>query len=99
MSYGLETYTSAGVLSMSVTTRLTRLIYRRFLPANETSSVAVPNFSTTNCVALVVPRLPALNKTSSRAGHNISISGATVSWAPSTPSYRADSELLVFAYK
>ncbi len=99
MTFGLQTFKADGSPQIKVDTRLTRLIYTRFLPAAESSSVSVPNFNSANCVAVAVPRLPSLTAASSRVGHNISVSGSTVSWSPASASYRADSDLLVFAYQ
>ena len=99
MAHGLEVYDATGALKLSVTSRLTRLIYTRFLPAAESSSAVVSGFDASTCVAMVVPRLPSLTATSSRSGHNISISGTTISWSPGDAIYRADSDLLVFAYQ
>jgi hypothetical protein len=99
MSYGLEIFNASGVRTLSVTARLTRLIYTRFLPAAETSSASVSGFDAATCVAMVVPRLPSLTASSSRVGHNITISGTTISWTPGSASFRADSDLLVFAYQ
>ncbi len=99
MTHGVELFDPSGVRTLSVTTRLTRLLYTRFLPAAESSSASVSGFDSATCVAMAVPRLPALTASSSRAGHNISVSGTTISWAPADATYRADSDLLVFAYQ
>lgn len=100
MAYGLQLYDASGVLGLAVTDRLTRLIYTRFLPANESSSVVVPAFDAATCAAFAAPRMPALTESSSRAGHVVTTSGTTISWSPGSaaPGFRADSDLLVFAY-
>ena len=99
MAYGAEIFDASGVRTLSVTTRLTRLIYTRALPAAETSSVSVADFDAATCVAVAIPRLPSLTAGSSRVGHNISVSGTMISWEPADPFDRADSDLMVFAYQ
>jgi hypothetical protein len=99
MAYGFEIFDGSGVKTLSVTSRLTRLIYTRVLPAAESSSVSVSGFDASTCVVMAVPRLPALTAANSRVGHNISISGTTITWSPGSASFRADSDLLVFAYQ
>lgn len=99
MSHGLEVFNASAVRTLSVTSRLTRLVYTRFLPAAESSSVSVTGFDAATHIAMVVARLPALTPSNTLVGHNISISGTTISWAPGSASFRADADLLVFAYQ
>jgi hypothetical protein len=99
MAYGFEIFDGSGVRTLAVTSRLTRLIYTRFLPAAESDSATVSDFDAATCVAMAVPRLPSLTVANSRVGHNISISGTTITWSPGSASFRADSDLLVFAYQ
>jgi hypothetical protein len=101
MSFGFEVFDAAGALKLGATTRLTRLILTRFLPAAESSSLVVPGFTLATHVAMAIPILPSLTPQTTRTGHQLTISGSTISWAPGDPfaSFRANSELLVFAYQ
>lgn len=101
MSYGLETYTSGGVAAVSLSTRLTRLLYTKQLAPNESGSVTVPGFSTLGGVAIAC----ILDNTSGgyalKAAHNVTASGTLISWAPSVipAALRTYSWLYVFMYK
>lgn len=99
MAHGLAIYDASGAPRLEVTDRITRLLLRRYVPADESSSVVVPGFDAAKGVAFVAARLPGtLLPSSTRIGHEVSVSGETVSWSPGFGSGRADGDLLVFAY-
>lgn len=91
MAHGLEVYDALGNTRLSVTDRITRLLYTRFLPYTESSSVVVPGFDSANGAAFSI----MLN---GYHGHNITSSGETVYWT-ADGDYQGDSQLIVILYK
>ena len=95
MAHGFEVYKSNGDVKLSVTDLLTRILYVRHLPKDESSSVVVAGFDATKGFAFAVNLdSPYYYK------HAVTTSGTTISWtANSFASYRANSYLIVGMYK
>lgn len=97
MASGIKVFNAAGAVRLDTTERITRLIYTRELPKDESSSVAVPGFDPTKGVAFAIAKPPS--GTLMYAGHTISVSGNVVYWSPVTPTaVRVASTLMVVMY-
>jgi hypothetical protein len=95
MAHGLRVYDSSGVLTLDISSLLTRQIYERDLPAGETSSVSIADFNSANCIAMAIPTDPA---TKDLMGHVISTSGTTITWT-SVGALGTPCKLVVFKYR
>jgi len=103
MQFGFKVYDAADNTRLDVSDRITRVIYTRFLPYNESGSVTPPGFDGTkgDAFAVMISTANYAFGGNHRAPHQISISGNTVYWTrdPYYPDPNANSLLIVVHYK
>ncbi len=100
MAHGIEIYNQHGQLRVSLTSRITRLLFSRHISRGSSGSVTVPGFDPNKGVAMVIAK-GVSNSSYGVVPHQVSVSGETVSWSPHSESDFADhhaGQLLVFAY-
>lgn len=98
MSYGLKIFNSSGTATLDVSNRLTRLLYERDLPYNESSSTTVTGLDS-DCVYFAI-NIEAGATAPEKFPHLISVSGTTVTWtAFPNSSFAANTKLIIFKYK
>jgi hypothetical protein len=99
-TYGLEVWDAEGRSSVSLHTRLTRVLFRHYASANASGSAFVDRNGATAAFPMAVLRYSSgLSYDQARVPHSVSFSGNTVSWSPhSDSSIRGPSEILVLSY-
>lgn len=106
MSYGLEVLNAAGATRLSVTDRLTRLVYASIVGPTSSGAASVPGINVDNAVVTAVITDGGFGQ-HTLMPHLAWITDDTVNWAavPTVDTsgciygYRGSSLILVFRYK
>ena len=97
MAYGFRTFDTDGNVLVDFSTQLTRLLYQRYVGANESGSIEVPGFSGNGghawgyAVRTAIDWTEELYAATYVGAHEVTWVGDTISWAPNyrypSPSY------------
>lgn len=101
MAYGLEILNAAGITRLSVTDRLTRLMYSAEVAYTSSGSASVPGITSANAVVTAL----AVGASGPAIPHECWVTDDTVHWTaqptpgPGATDFRCTTLLLVFRYK
>lgn len=98
MAHGLELFSATGALRLGVSDRITRLLFRQYVPAGQSGSVHLPDIVPGRTAAFAVLRGP--NWASVTPLVTLDEEARTVAWSPSgsDTSMHGHSEVVVLLY-
>lgn len=103
MAFGLQIFDAAGNPRLDTSDKITRLIYSKIIPKDESSSITITGFDSTKGIAITTCMDPNTTKPRKMA-HQVKSVGSTITWIPAMKDDTgarptgSNSLLLVFMY-